>query len=89
METGTLAFPSTPASGMHERFTHTMDLFFIAIAKEAGRIPDLKSYITIRRAAGIPTSCSSSTLPALACPARSCHLVTMEETTNDLVTWSK
>ncbi|KAJ8594981.1 terpenoid synthase, partial [Rhizopogon salebrosus TDB-379] len=47
-------FMQTSGSGCTERFINTMDLFFIAVALQSddrakGWIPDLESYITIRR----------------------------------------
>src|SRR6267154_3189016 len=47
-------FRQTGGPGCTERFIHTMDLFFIAVAKQAndraeGRVPDLESDITVRQ----------------------------------------
>ncbi|KAG2369007.1 isoprenoid synthase domain-containing protein [Suillus spraguei] len=47
-------FMQTGGPGCTERFINTMDLYFIAVAKQAddrakGRVPDLESYITMRR----------------------------------------
>ncbi|KAH7884778.1 isoprenoid synthase domain-containing protein [Phlebopus sp. FC_14] len=91
-------FIRTGGPGCTERFIHTMDLFFIAVAKQAedracGRIPDLESYIAVRRdtsgckpcfslieyAAGIDLPDEVMSHPVI---------MSMEEATNDLVTWS-
>ena len=75
-----------------------MDLFFIAVAKQAddrakGRIPDLESYITVRR----DTSGCKPCFALIEYAARidlpdevMSHpvIMAMEESTNDLVTWS-
>lgn len=75
-----------------------MDLFFIAVAKQAddranGRIPDLESYITVRR----DTSGCKPCFALIEYAARidlpdevMSHpvIMAMEEATNDLVTWS-
>ncbi|KAF8840213.1 terpene synthase [Paxillus ammoniavirescens] len=91
-------FMRTGGPGCTERFIHTMDLFFTAVAKQAedranGHIPDLDSYITVRRdtsgckpcfalieyAAGIDLPDEVMSHPVI---------MAMEEATNDLVTWS-
>ena len=75
-----------------------MDLFFIAVAKQAddranGRVPDLESYITVRR----DTSGCKPCFALIEYAARidlpdevMSHpvIMAMEEATNDLVTWS-
>lgn len=75
-----------------------MDLFFIAVAKQSddranGRIPDLESYITVRR----DTSGCKPCFALIEYAARidlpdevMSHpvIMAMEEATNDLVTWS-
>lgn len=91
-------FIQTGGPGCTERFIHTMDLFFIAVAKQAddranGRIPDLESYITVRRDTSGCKPCfalieyaARIDLPdeVMSHPA----IMAMEEATNDLVTWS-
>ncbi|KAG1889039.1 isoprenoid synthase domain-containing protein [Suillus fuscotomentosus] len=91
-------FRQTSSSGCTERFIRTMDLFFIAVAKQADdrakkRIPDLKSYITVRRdtsackpcfvfieyAAGIDLPDEVMSHPVM---------IAVEEATNDFITWS-
>jgi hypothetical protein len=75
-----------------------MDLFFVAVAKQAddrvkGHVPDLESFIAMRR----DTSCCKPAFALIEYAA--CidlpdevvsHpvIVAMEEATNDLVTWS-
>ncbi|KAG2031237.1 isoprenoid synthase domain-containing protein [Suillus americanus] len=91
-------FMQTGGPGCTERFIQTMDLFFIAAAKQAddrakGRIPDLESYITLRRDTSACKPCFALIeyaalidLPdkVMSHPA----IMAMEEATNDLVTWS-
>ncbi|KAG8212951.1 isoprenoid synthase domain-containing protein [Butyriboletus roseoflavus] len=91
-------FIQTGGPGCTKRFIHTMDLFFIAVAKQAddranGRIPDLESYITVRR----DTSGCKPCFALIEYAARidlpdevMSHpvIMAMEEATNDLVTWS-
>ncbi|KAF8135132.1 isoprenoid synthase domain-containing protein [Boletus edulis] len=91
-------FIQTGGPGCTERFIHTMDLFFIAVAKQAddrakGRVPDLESYITVRR----DTSGCKPCFALIEYAARidlpdevMSHpvIMSMEEATNDLVTWS-
>jgi hypothetical protein len=88
----------TSGSGCTERFINTMDLFFIAVALQSndrakGWIPDLESYITIRR----DTSGCKPCFALIEYAARidlpdevMSHpvIMAMEEATNDLVTWS-
>lgn len=88
----------TGGPGCTERFIHTMDLFFIAVAKQAddrakGHVPDLESYITMRR----DTSGCKPCFALIEYAARidlpdkvMSHpvIMAMEEATNDLVTWS-
>ncbi|KAJ8597532.1 terpenoid synthase [Rhizopogon salebrosus TDB-379] len=91
-------FMQTGGSGCTERFINTMDLFFIAVALQSddrakGWIPDLESYITIRR----DTSGCKPCFALIEYAARidlpdevMSHpvIMAMEEATNDLVTWS-
>ena len=91
-------FIQTGGPGCTKRFIHTMDLFFIAVVKQAddranGRIPDLESYITVRR----DTSGCKPCFALIEYAARidlpdeiMSHpvIMAMEESTNDLVTWS-
>jgi hypothetical protein len=84
--------------GCTERFIHTMDLFFKAVAQQSadrtsGSIPDLESYVYVRRdtsgckpcfalieyAAGIDLPDEVINHPTVRA---------LEEATNDLVTWS-
>jgi hypothetical protein len=91
-------FRQTGGPGCTERFIHTMDLFFIAVAKQAddrakGYIPDLESYIAVRRDTSGCKPCfalieyvAQIDLPdeVMSHPV----IMAMEEATNDLVTWS-
>lgn len=84
--------------GCTERFIHTMDLFFKAIHQQAidrqnGLVPDLESYIPVRRdtsgckpcfaliefAAGIDLPQEVVSHPLI---------TSLEDATNDLITWS-
>ncbi|KAG9315373.1 isoprenoid synthase domain-containing protein [Chiua virens] len=92
------AFIQTGGPGCTKRFIHTMDLFFIAVAKQADdrcqwTYPDLESYITVRR----DTSGCKPCFALIEYAARidlpdevMSHpvIMAMEEATNDLVTWS-
>ncbi|EGN99183.1 hypothetical protein SERLA73DRAFT_90456 [Serpula lacrymans var. lacrymans S7.3] len=91
-------FVKTGGPGCTERFIHTMDLFFKAVVLQAndranGLVPDLESYITVRR----DTSGCKPCFALIEYAARidlpdevMQHPViqSMEEATNDLVTWS-
>ncbi|KAG2061081.1 terpenoid synthase [Suillus hirtellus] len=91
-------FMQTGGPGCTERFIHTMDLFFIAAAKQAqdratGHIPDLESYITARRDTSACKPCFAlieyAALIDLPDKVMSHPVImAMEEATNDLVTWS-
>ncbi|KAG2145306.1 isoprenoid synthase domain-containing protein [Suillus bovinus] len=91
-------FVQTGGFGCTERFIHTMDLFFIAVAQQAddrakGRIPDLESYITTRRDTSGCKPCFAlieyAALIDLPDKVMSHPVImAMEEATNDLVTWS-
>lgn len=75
-----------------------MDLFFIAAVKQAedratGRVPDLESYITMRRDTSACKPCFAlieyAALIDLPDEVMSHPVImAMEEATNDLVTWS-
>ncbi|KAH7928123.1 terpenoid synthase [Leucogyrophana mollusca] len=91
-------FIKTGGPGCTERFIHTMDLFFIAVVQQAddranGVVPDLESYITVRRDTSGCKPCfalieyaAKIDLPdeVMSHPC----IQAMEEATNDLVTWS-
>ncbi|KAL0945451.1 hypothetical protein HGRIS_000941 [Hohenbuehelia grisea] len=91
-------FIQTGGPGCAKRFIHTMDLFFKAVAVQAadrakGHIPDLESYVTVRR----DTSGCKPCFALIEYAARidlpdhvAEHPIirSMEEATNDLVTWS-
>ncbi|OAX41468.1 terpene synthase [Rhizopogon vinicolor AM-OR11-026] len=91
-------FTQTGGPGCTERFIHTMDLFFIAVVKQAddrakGHIRDLESYITVRRDTSGCKPCfalieyaAQIDLPdeVMSHPV----IMAMEEATNDVVTWS-
>ncbi|KAF4571081.1 terpene cyclase [Pleurotus pulmonarius] len=91
-------FIQTGGPGCTERFIHTMDLFFKAVAiqaadREKDVIPDFESYITIRRDTSGCKPCfalieyaSRIDLPDEV--AEHPLIRSMEEATNDLVTWS-
>ncbi|KAG2749955.1 terpenoid synthase [Suillus brevipes Sb2] len=91
-------FIQTGGPGCTERFIHTMDLFFIAVAKQAddrakGHVPDLESYITVRRDTSGCKPCFALIEYAarIDLPDRVMShpvIMAMEEATNDLVTWS-
>ncbi|KAG0707378.1 isoprenoid synthase domain-containing protein [Suillus ampliporus] len=91
-------FRETAGPGCTERFIHTMGLFFIAAIKQAddrakGLIPDLGPYIAVRQDTSgckpifsfieyanridLPNEVTSHPV-----------IMTMEEATNDLITWS-
>ncbi|EIW83595.1 terpene synthase [Coniophora puteana RWD-64-598 SS2] len=84
--------------GCTERFIHTMDLFFIAVAQQAGDrangiTPDLESYITVRRDTSGCKPCFAliEYAAGIDLPDHVIYhptLAAMEEATNDLVTWS-
>jgi hypothetical protein len=91
-------FKETAGPGCTERFINTMDLFFVAVAKQAddrvkGHVPDLESFIAMRR----DTSCCKPVFALIeyaACIDLPDEVVshpvimTMEEAANDLATWS-
>jgi hypothetical protein len=91
-------FKQSGGPGCTERFIRTMDLFFIAVAKEVddrakGHISDFESYIAVRRDTSGCKPCfalieyaARIDLPdeVLSHPV----IMAMEEATNDLVTWS-
>ncbi|KAK7461847.1 hypothetical protein VKT23_008277 [Stygiomarasmius scandens] len=93
---GRLKATSGPAN--IQRFIHTMQLFFDAVAQQAsdrarGFIPDLESYITVRRN-------TSGCKPCFVLTAWSADfelpeevathpvITTLEDAANDLITWS-
>ncbi|OJA10867.1 hypothetical protein AZE42_12242 [Rhizopogon vesiculosus] len=91
-------FMQTSGPGCTERFIRSTDSFFIAAAKEAddrakGHIPDLESYIAMRRDTSGCKSCfalieyaAQIDLPdeVMSHPV----IMAMENATNDVVTWS-
>ncbi|OJA19105.1 hypothetical protein AZE42_10031 [Rhizopogon vesiculosus] len=91
-------FMQTGGPGCTERFIHTMDLFFIAVAKQAddrvkGHTRDIESYITVRRDTSALKPCfalieyaARIDLPdeVMSHPV----IMAMEEAINDVVTWS-
>lgn len=90
----------TPSAsqGMKERFIHTFDLFFYAVTQQAadrraGVIPDINSYITLRRDTSGCKPCWALIEYAndLDIPDDVMEhevLETLGEAANDLVTWS-
>ena len=88
----------TASRGMKERFIHTFDLFFQAITQQAGDraegiVPDLESYIELRRDTSGCKPCWALIEYAngLDIPDEvMAHEVLEElgEAANDLVTWS-
>ncbi|KAG2031498.1 isoprenoid synthase domain-containing protein [Suillus americanus] len=91
-------FRQTSGPGCTGRFIHTMDLFFIAVAKQADdraneRVPDLKSYITVRR----DTSCCKPCFVLIEYAAGidlpdeiMSHpvMIAVEDAANDIIAWS-
>ncbi|KAF9007449.1 isoprenoid synthase domain-containing protein [Cyathus striatus] len=91
-------FMQTAGPGCRERFIHSMDLFFKAVSQQAldrvqGMIPDLESYISTRR----DTSGCKPCFQLIEFAARidlpqevveHPIIQSLEEATNDLVTWS-
>lgn len=85
-------------SGCRDRFIHSMDLFFKAVARQSldranGVIPDLDTYIEVRRDTSGCKPCfqliefaGGFDLPDEVVQNR--EIQEMEEATNDLVTWS-
>jgi Terpene synthase family 2, C-terminal metal binding len=84
--------------GCTERFIHTMDLFFKAVAQQSadraqGWIPDLESYVPLRRDTSGCKPCfalieyaAGIDLPDYVVEHPTIRA--LEEATNDLVTWS-
>lgn len=84
--------------GCVQRFIHTMDLFFKAVAQQArdrhnGVIPDFESYIEIRRDTSgckpcfaLMEFCAKIDLPEEVIQHPT--IQSLEEATNDLITWS-
>jgi Terpene synthase family 2, C-terminal metal binding len=84
--------------GCTERFIHTMDLFFKAVAQQSadrahGWIPDLESYVPLRRDTSGCKPCfalieyaAGIDLPDYVVGHPTIRA--LEEATNDLVTWS-
>jgi hypothetical protein len=91
-------FTRTAGPGCRERFVHSMDLFFTAVATQSrdrtyGVTPDLDSYITVRRDTSGCKPCFQLIEFAggfdLPDEVVNHELVqSLEEATNDLVTWS-
>jgi hypothetical protein len=88
----------TAAPGARQRFTETMDFFFQSVSQQAidrkrGAIPDLESYISLRRDTSGCKPCWALIEYAnnLDIPDEVMEhpvLVALGEATNDLVTWS-
>ncbi|KAF9237777.1 isoprenoid synthase domain-containing protein [Melanogaster broomeanus] len=91
-------FIQTSGPKCTERFIHTMDLYFIAVAKQVedranGHIPDLESYIALRRdTSGVRPCCALIEYAAgIDLPDEvQAHpvIIGMEEAANDLVSWA-
>lgn len=88
----------TASEGMKRRFIHTFDLFFIAVTQQAedrtaSVIPDLESYISLRRDTSGCKPCWALIEYAngLDIPDEVMEhevIATLDEASNDLVTWS-
>ncbi|TFK33445.1 isoprenoid synthase domain-containing protein [Crucibulum laeve] len=88
----------TSGPGCRDRFIHSMDLFFKAVAQQAsdrahGVTPDLESYITIRRDTSGCKPCFQliEFAGGIDLPQEVVDhpiIQSLEEATNDLVTWS-
>ncbi|KAF9449745.1 terpene synthase [Macrolepiota fuliginosa MF-IS2] len=91
-------FEETAGKGCRQRFIDSMDLFFVAVAKQSrdrvnGIIPNLDSYIETRRDTSGCKPCfqlieyaGRFDLPQFVVECK--EIQEMEEATNDLVTWS-